>query len=134
MDTEATVAPRSRAEFVQAYVGMEKADLAIALEMASTPAEVDAAAHLTLVLFDVAGAAVPFTDDRGRAWPALHRLVMDARGRVHGFPDSSYQSIEDGQKLGEEARREAIRRRREIYTEREARIARIGFVNAKGGE
>jgi hypothetical protein len=122
---------RTRDGFRHMYRDTTKADVAFALEVATTPAEVDAAAHLTLVLFGVPGAAVPFTDDRGRAWPALHQLVMDARGRVHGFPESTYQSVEDGQALGAEARRQAIRRRRDIYAEREAVIARVGISNAK---
>lgn len=121
--------PSTRAAFLDAYDGTSKADLAFALTMARTPAEVDAAAHLTLALFDVAGTLVPFTD-HGREFAPLHRHVLVARGRVHGFPDSLYQSRERAAALSAAGRELAIARRKEARADREARIERLGLTNA----
>lgn len=121
---------RSRAAFRHVYQGTSKADVAFALQVAQTPAEVDAAAHLSLVLFDVAGALAPFTD-HGRDWPPLQQLIHEARHRVDGFPASLRESAERMDQLSAAA---AARRHANAIAarqEREARVARIGFNNAQ---
>jgi len=122
--------PNTRAEFLAAYRDLDAADLAFALTMATTPAEVDAAAHLTLALFDVAGTLAGFTD-HGRNWRPLHAHVVDARTRVHGYPDSHYRAMERADAQTAAARDQAVARRREIHADNEARIARLGIATAK---
>jgi hypothetical protein len=122
--------PTTRAAFLAAFRDLTKADVAVALELATTPAEVDAAAHLSLVLFDVAGTLQPFTEHR-RQWPALQQLVHRSRVRVHGFPESHYVARERADAQTAAARELAIARRREAKAEREARIARLGVTNAQ---
>lgn len=120
--------PTTRSGFLGRYADLTKADVAFALELARTPAEVDAAAHLSLVLFDVAGTVVPFTA-RGRGWPPLHDLVVTARGRVAGFPSREGERERlDAISAAAQARRQA--ERAEVYADRESRIARLGFTNA----
>lgn len=108
---------RSRSEWLSACDGMTRADVAIALEFAQTPDEVDAAAHLSLLLFTVAGCNDPFTE-RGRTWPALHRLVNQARGRVRGFPESMAQLAEQHRLMSEAATAQRRREAREARAER----------------
>lgn len=120
--------PTTRAGFLATYADTTATDLAIALQLAQTPAEVDAAAHLSLVLFDVAGTLQPVTD-RGRAWPALHHLVHDARTRVHGFPESLYRDRERDAVVSAAAREAGAARRKEARADREARVNRLGFAH-----
>lgn len=81
---------RSRRDYLAAHARTTAHDLVFALKAAETPAEVDAAAHLTLALFDVPKAAVPH--------PATGRSLTDevraARTRVHGWPESVYTAAE----------------------------------------
>lgn len=122
--------PRTRAEWCRTYADLTKGDVAVALELAVTPEEVDAAAHLSLALFDVAGTLATFTD-RGRDWPPLHDLVIAARTRVHGYPDSRYTARERDAAQSAAGRELAIARAREAKADREARITRIGVRNVQ---
>ena len=120
---------RTRDAFRHHYRDTTKADVAFALQVAQTPAEVDAAAHLSLVLFGVAAALAPFTDDRGRAWRSLQLLTHEARHRVHGFPETLAQTARRMNAISANAadarRREAIAAR----AERDRRIEQIGITN-----
>jgi len=119
----------ARWDYQALYAGTSKADLAFALELATTPAEVDQAAHIGLVMFDVAGTMRPF-DEHGRTWPSLHHCVMRARHRVDGFAPQARATSERLNALSEEARDRAARQRAADRRERDARIERIGFTNA----
>lgn len=121
-----------RAEFLAMYDGTTKADVAFALKAAATPDEVTAAAHLSLLLFGVAGTQARFTE-HSRIWPPLHDLVVAARTRVEGYPEARYAAIARAEAQTAAAREAAIARRREIRAENEARIARLGITNAKPG-
>lgn len=121
---------RSRDAFRHEHQDTTRADVALALEVATTPAEVDAAAHLSLALFGVAGALQRFTE-HDRDWPPLQQLVHEARHRVDGFPASLRASAERFNAIlaASAARRhaDAIAARQE----REARIKRLGITNVQ---
>lgn len=119
----------TRGQYVDLYAGTTKADIAFALELARTPDEVDAAAHLSLVLFNVAGCRTGFTE-HGIEWPALTVLVGKARARVHGFDPSYYRRAEVAAAASEEATRKGKAQRKQSWNEREERIRRLGFTNA----
>lgn len=122
---------QTRDEFLRAHTSTTRADVAFALELAETPVEVDQAAHLSLVLFDVSGCQQPFVE-RDRSWMSLHQLVIAARTRVHGYPEISAELRTHIANTAEQARRAQIRQRNEITVERERRIAAAGgFNNAK---
>lgn len=74
---------KSRDEFRTEYAGLTRADLAVQLLVAETPDEVDAVAHLSLALFDVAGCSVSFTEHCAD-WVALNQLVGKVRTRIAG--------------------------------------------------
>lgn len=115
----------TRSAFRVAHIETTKADVAFALELATTPAEVDQAAHLSLVLFTVAGCNDGFTD-RGRTWRSLHQLVIAARTRVHGYPaNERLRNLALAHReAGARARKQGFR---EIREERDRRVAAIGF-------
>lgn len=115
--------PRSREQQRQLHAETTKADVAFALELATTPAEVDAAAWVSLLLFGVAGTRVPFTE-HDRDYPALHDLVCRARARVGGYPDAPIQERAD-RSAAATAQRAA--ERRQMHADREERIARLGM-------
>lgn len=74
----------NRAELLEAHADTTRGDVALALALAETPEEVDAAAHISLALFGVGGTLAPFVD-HGRSWSSLHVLTTEARSRVRGF-------------------------------------------------
>lgn len=108
---------------------MTKGDVAAALDLAASPSEVDAAAHLSLLLFDVAGCNHGFVE-RGRAWPSLHDLVARARARVGGYPDSWTAAAERHRQLDAAAAEQRRREARELREECRAQQDRIGLANA----
>lgn len=112
----------SRAAYLEEHSGATKADVAFALELATTVAEVDAAAHLSLVLFGVAGCNDGFAE-HGRTWLSLHQLVVAARGRVGGgFVDAFSRKVAQRQdELLADALEQRTRERREVWLERQAR-------------
>lgn len=120
--------PIHRDQWRALYADTSKADLAFALAAAETPAEVDAVAHLSLLLFEVAGCSVPFTD-RGRT-ASLLDLVAAARTRVDGWPAERRNASVRFNDALDDAR--ARRRSQAIAAreERDRRIAQLGFVNA----
>lgn len=99
----------NRWEYQSAYAGTTRADLAVALELAETPAEVDQAAHLSLCLFGVKGTLEDFTE-HGREWQSLHLTTFDARHRVHGFHGQVNERINAVIDAGVEAARAQKRR------------------------
>lgn len=123
---QVTSGPVRRDEVRRTHADTTKADIAVALEFATTPAEVDAAAWLSLLLFDVAGCNDPF-DEHARTWPALHDQVHAARSRVRGFPEQYY--VDDAlQRAGAEAARAArIAGAQDARKDRERRIEVLGF-------
>lgn len=122
--------PHTAAGFRAMYADLDQADVAAALLMATTPAEADAAAHLSLALFGVAD-TLHLVTARGRTWPPLAQLVHQARERVHGFPESLYVARDRADAQTAAAREVGIARAKEIRADREARIERLGFTNAK---
>lgn len=126
---EQLLPPASRWDFKAGHEATTKADLGLALELAQTPAEVDQAAHLSLVLFDVAGTMTVFRH-RGRFWPSLHQLTFQARRRVDGFAPQARALSERMNAIAEDAAAIEKRRRTAAHNEREARIHRVGFSNA----
>lgn len=121
---------RSRDAFRHEYQDTTRADVALMLEVASTPGEVDAAAHLSLVLFGVAGALQRFTE-HDRDWPPLQELIHEARHRVDGFPTSLRESAERMNQISAAA---AARRHTDAVAarqDREARIKRLGISHVK---
>lgn len=119
----------TRDEFLRAHAHTSKADLAFALYMAETPAEVDAVGHLTLLRFGNDGCRREFTE-HGRTWPSLNTLVMGARNKVRGYDEAHYRFKEHAAVIAEDVRQRRIAQRRQARKEREARIERIGFINA----
>lgn len=120
----------SRAAYLEEYSGATKADVAFALELAATVAEVDAAAHLSLVLFGVAGCNDGFTE-HGRDWVSLHQLVFRHRGRVGAFNTPEAIAAADRDRIASEnAAQQRASERKQMWREREDRIARLGFNNA----
>lgn len=121
----------NRAEYRAVHATTTRADVAFALEVAETPEEVDAAAHLSLCLFDVAGTFNPFTE-HGRDYIPLHNQVVHARHRVRGFHgDSAEKTAAFLNTLSENA---TAQRRREAVAARRAddeRIERLGFNNTR---
>ncbi len=120
----------NRAEYKAAHAATTHADVAFALAIANTPDEVDAAAHLSLIVTDVAGTLTPFTE-RGREYQPLHQLVALARHRVNGLhgttnADMNY-ALDDYAERGRQIRRAELKA---IRAARDARIERIGFTNA----
>lgn len=126
----ATKTPCSRAAALELYAGTGREDVAFALNLAASPAEVDAAAWLSLLLFGVAGCRVPFTA-RGRTWASLHDLVCRARTRVDGYPEEVRRRAEAHDRLSLDARDQRIRDAREVRQDRERRIERLGINNAE---
>lgn len=126
---QATTTPCTRHAALAAWAGTTKADIAFALDLATSPSEVDAAAWLSLLLFDVAGCAKPFTE-HGRQWPPLSKLVYLARGRVDGFPDSLREASERANAMSTAAREQRKAENKAARAEREAQIERLGFNNA----
>lgn len=126
----APTTPRTRHEFRDLHAATTPADVAFALELASTPGEVDAAAHLSLVLFDVAGTQSPFTE-HGRAWPSLQELVHTARRRVDGFPPSLRETSERLNEITAAATRRRKAEAKAAAQARDTRIARVGINNAE---
>lgn len=117
---------RSRAEWIREYTGTSKADVAFALDLATSPGEVDAAAWLSLLLFDVAGCNNGFTE-HDREWPPLHKLVCAARIRVHGYPDDRRRIAEIADAGSVAAAALGVERRKAARAERDAEIHRLGF-------
>ena len=119
----------TRDEYLQLFAGTTPADVAFAIKAAQCPCELDAAGHLSLVLFGVAATRKPFTE-RGRVWPSLVSLLSWARGRLGGLDPTAYR-LKD---LENQAREEATARRRSASRaardEREERIRQLGYLNA----
>lgn len=105
---------RTRRDYLQAHAHTTAHDLVFALKVAETPAEVDAAAHLTLALFDVPKAARP-NPTTGRS---LTDEVRAARTRVHGWPESVYRSAERLNDLSVAAADARKARRKAIWDEK----------------
>lgn len=125
-----TTAVLSRSEYLSAHAGTTRADLAFALELAESPAEVDQVAHLTLALFGMGQVYEPFTE-HGRDFSPLHQLVAHHRNRVDGFGP---ERARDAQRMTDALEYGAHRRRAEAkdaYAKREEKIRRFGFTNAE---
>lgn len=119
--------PTTRHECRARFAGTTPADVALALEFSTTAAEVDAAAHLSLVLFGHAGCTTPVHLPDGRTLPPLHQLVKRHRGR---FVERSAADVAfDELVRSGYAQRKA--ERIQAKHEREARIQRLGMNNAK---
>ena len=118
--------PLDRDQVRRAHAATTKGDVALALELATTPAEVASAAWLSLLLFDVAGCNDPVTE-HGRTWPSLHDLVYRARSRVRGFPETYYADAELQRAGAEAAKTARIAAARDIQKDRERRIDALGF-------
>lgn len=105
-------APSSRTDLRTAHEGTTPRDVAFALELATTPAEVDAAAHLSLALFDSAAVAAKAAP----VWAGLNlaALVHRHRQRVGGFAEYQARSAE----LRALAEASAIARRKADAAER----------------
>lgn len=120
----------NRDEYRRAYAATTPLQLAHELEAAESLEEVTAAAHVALVLFGHRG-CVTTRVTRPYGSPSLHELI--ARRRIH-FNSDSLLERQRAQAMADAAvmeRRKADRiAGRE---EREARIARVGIVNAKRG-
>lgn len=98
--------------------------------MAEDLDEVDAAAHLGLLLFGVLGCRDRFTE-RGRRWPSLTDLTAAARGRLGGFDSEYSRRLEAKVREDTEAATAARRaNRRASWRDREDRIERLGITNA----
>jgi hypothetical protein len=108
--------PRTRRDYRAVHAATTAHDLVFALRTAETPAEVDAAAHLTLVLFGVPKAAIP----NPTTGLSMTDEVRAARTRVHGWPESVYAAAQrfDDLSLAASAARKA--QRKAIWEERHA--------------
>lgn len=122
--------PVHRDQWRREYAEVTRADVAAALLVAADEAEVDAASHLSLLLFGVAGCAQPF-HEHARTWPALADLTHGARGRVGAFntPAAVAAAELDLERL-QASNAQAKAERHQVWADREERIRRLGFVNA----
>lgn len=106
----------TRDDYLARYAHVTPDDLVIELDAATTPAEVDTAAHLTLLL-------CPPAQSR-----QMHKLVGHHRLRVSEEPSRLDKRLKIH---GEVARSARKAERAEIYTQAQARIARLGINIAK---
>lgn len=110
----------TRSAYRARFAGVTGRQLVAALNDATTETDVDEAAHLTLLLYGVAGCRQP--DPRtGRS---LHDHVTRTRRRFLPADDRLAE-------LRADAEHQRRARRQEIHEDREARIARLGIRNAK---
>lgn len=111
---------------IEACAGTTKADIGFALQVANTPAEVDAAAWLSLLLFEAAGCTDGFVQ-HGRSWDSLHTLVAAARRRVGGYPDRYRDQGDRSNAIALSVREIRKAENKAAWEERQNRIRRLGI-------
>lgn len=71
-----------RSHYLRTYAALTPADLLVAVHCATTPAEVDQAAHLSLVLVGHRGCTQPVTWPSGRQTESLHAAIRARRAET----------------------------------------------------
>lgn len=104
----------TRDELRARFAGLTRADVAFALLLAETPDEVDAAAHLSLALFEVAGCAEQFAE-HGTSWLSLSELVGKVRQKVCGPTHHQRRTAELLDAYSQQGRDSRARDRHEAY-------------------
>lgn len=126
--------PTTRGGWRDLLAGVTAEDLAFALLLAVSPAEVDAAAHACLLLHGVAGCRAPVRRRDGTVWPSLEQLTHEARTRVVGFPAETYEAGTRLRQVLEDGLAAAARNEQgyidDARSDRERRIAAVGFDRA----
>jgi hypothetical protein len=118
-----------RDDFRRRYADLTRRDLWAQLVMAETVEELEAVAHLSLLLLGHAACQDPLpVAHEGYRARSLTELIGDTRERLAGYPNRG--RADSWQALVESGYAQAKAERKATWQEREDRIQRLGFINA----
>ena len=124
--------PPSRGQLLAAYAGVTAFDLAVDAWRAETPADVERVEHLALLLVGLkATKSEPVVSPDGKATGPLDEHLAQARRRLGIVRDPLAGPLRAAATENEVLARHAVKeRRKQGWLDREARIGRLGMVNA----
>lgn len=123
---------QSRTQLLAAYEGVTAFDLALDAWRAETPDDLERVEHLALLVLGLRAAKTePVVSPGGKVTGPLDDHIARARRRLGIVRDPLSPSMRAAARENElVARHSAHQRRHEGWRDREARIERLGFVNA----